>query len=150
MNTEANSEQWEEWFKYIADLKAEEIKVGGKYGIVDEEFMPPELSNVKCSILKECCRSSWREFYEWWNMKAGGRNAINFLEQLGGDKIRGYINEVESKLGREVKPFSLNIELIYTGINEAIDINDEFVINPLSPIITLDKEWWMKKLIELG
>ncbi len=149
LNTEADSEQWEKWFEEIVRIKAEKIK-GGRPNTAYEEYMPPEFSSVGCPVLKECCRNSWPKFYEWWSMMAGGRNATNFVEQLGSGKIGEYVNEVERKLGREVKPFSLNIDLVYTGINEVMDINDQFVIAPLNPIITLDKAWWIKKLYEIG
>ncbi|MHB8062065.1 MAG: hypothetical protein ACYDG2_05425 [Ruminiclostridium sp.] len=150
LDTEANSERWEEWFKEVVALKADKIKLRNQITSIYEEYMPPEFSKVKCPILKECCKNSWLKFYEWWSMMAGGKNAISFLEKIGHYKIRKYVYEVESALGRKLKPFTLNIELLYTGISEVIDINNEFIITPLSPIITLDKEWWIKKLSEIG
>lgn len=150
LNTKANSEQWEEWFREVVTLKAHTIKHGVHPYIVYEEYMPPEFPKVKCPILKECCKNTWPKFHEWWGMMAGGKNAIAFVEQIGHDKIHEYVNEVERTLGRKLKPFTLNIELIYTGISEPIDISNEFVIAPLSPLINSNKEWWIRKLFESG
>ena len=155
LDTEANIEQWEqweEWFKEIVRLKVERINAGKHPNTISEEFTPPEFSNVKCHLLKEYCKEAWPKFQEWWYMMAGGKNALAFIEKIVGNKIFDYVNEVEGMLGRKLKPFKLYIDLLYTGVNETIDINinNQYIIITSNPISNFDKEWWVKKLYEMG
>jgi len=151
LNTEATSEQWKEWINEIVRLKVEKIKEGKNPNAIFEEYMPPEFSGVKCPLLKECCKEAWPKFQEWWYMMAGGKAGLHFIERIVSANILD-INEFEVKLGRKCKPFNLYIDLVYTGISETIDIhiNNKDLIITSSPIITFDKEWWIKKLDEVG
>ena len=150
LRTVAVCEQWEEWFQNVIRLKAERIKDGKYPHSIIEDYMPQEFLKVEDTVLKECCITAWPFFQEWWYMLAGGKNALAFIETINDFKILDNVNEVEKRLGRKLKPFRLNIELLYTGINGILEVNEQLVIVQSNPIISLDKEWWIKKLTEIG
>ena len=78
------------------------------------------------------------------------KNALSFFEGLGNEKIGQYINEFENIVKRKVKPFNLYIDLVYTGTSKMIEVNNEYIVMvPIKPI-HYDKEWWMKKLQQIG
>lgn len=151
LNTEATSEQWEKWFDEIVNLKLEKIKEGKTPDSIFEEYIPPEFSKVNSPLLRECCKEAWPMFQEWWYMRAGGKAALSLIERIISPNIID-INDFERQLGRKLKPFTLYINLVYTGVSEAIDlkINSKNLVITSAPISTFNKEWWIKKIEEIG
>lgn len=82
-------------------------------------------------------------------MQAGGNAAISFYEIIGGDKLCNYIEELECKLNKKAKIFNLYIDIVYTGVPDVLDVNDEYIIVTPNGYISLDKKWWIDKLIKL-
>ncbi|WP_419724778.1 hypothetical protein [Terrisporobacter petrolearius] len=39
--------------------------------------------------------------------------------------------------------------MVYTGVPDVLDINDEYVIVTPNGYLSLDREWWIKKFIKL-
>lgn len=153
LSIDANSDNWEEWFLAIINLEVERIKLGKHPCTIIEEYMPPEFFNVKNQLLKECCKDAWPKFKEWWYMVAGGKNALNFIEGILNNNLNNYVNEVERRKSRKLKPFQLYINLLYTGLSKTIDINfnnNHNIIITSNPFGYFNEDWWIKKLSEIG
>lgn len=99
--------------------------------------------------LRECCKKSYPYFIEWWNMQAGGNTAISFYEIIVGNKFCDYVEELECKLNKKTKPFNLNLDIVYTGVPNILDVSDEYMVLTPNGYINLSKDWWMKKLTKL-
>ncbi|AEY65578.1 hypothetical protein [Clostridium sp. BNL1100] len=151
LNTEATREQWQKWFDEMVNLKLEKIKEGKNPDFLFEEYMPPEFSKVYSPLLRQCCKEVWPMFQEWWYMMAGGKAALNFIERVVSQNLID-INEFQKGLGRKLEPFQLYINLVYTGVSETIDINadNKNLVITSTPISTFTKDWWIKKIAELG
>ena len=153
INADVDIEEWEEWFKDIVDLEVERINAGKYPYAIIEEYLPPEFLNVKSQKLQNCCKDTWPKFQEWWYMLGGGKNALNFTERILHSDLNNYVSEVEKVKGRKLKPFNLYISLLYTGLSETIEINlcnNQYLLIAANPFIYFKKEWWIKKLDEIG
>jgi hypothetical protein len=145
-------EQWNKWFEGIAKDRGEKVisKHESELYRKNDMFDPPEFLNFPYDELKECIKNAWKPFIEWWEMPGGGKNALSYFEVFDMKGIYKYINEFENIVGRKVKPFNLYIDMIYTGTTETIEVNNEYVIMaPIKPIY-FNKEWWLKKLEQIG
>lgn len=60
--------------------------------------------------------------------------------------ISSYVRELETELGRDHLSFCLNVDLVYGGIREPIEIGEEYMVMPIRGEYMLNKEWWKKKL----
>ena len=143
-------EQWNQWFNNIIKGRGEKVISKQRFDLKNDMFNPPDFSNFSFFELKECCKKTWKPFMEWWYMVGGGNNALSHFETFGNEKLYEYINEYENIVLRQVKPFNLYIDMIYTGVNEIIEVNSEYIIIvPVKPL-NFNKEWWMKKLVQIG
>ena len=142
--------EWNEWFNSILNERGEKVKLKQEFNLNSNTFDPPNFAEFPFFELREYCKKSWQPFIEWWQMVGGGKNALAYFEGFGDDRIHQYINEFESIVKRQVKPFNLHIDLVYTGTCEIIEVNSEYIV--MIPVIDLyfDKDWWMNKLQEIG
>lgn len=143
-------EQWQEWFDSMVRDRGRQVILKQELYVTGNLFDPPDFSDFPYCELREYCQTSWQPFIEWWHMIGGGKNALSFFEGLGNEKIDQYIKEFERIVNRKVKPFNIYIDLVYTGTSKMIEVNDEYIVMvPIKPI-HFDKEWWMKKLQQIG
>lgn len=118
--------------------------------LINEIYNVNDFLELEYIELRECCKKSYPFFIEWWNMQAGGNAAISFYEIIGNDKFCNYIEELECKLNKKAKIFNLYIDIVYTGVPDVLDVDDEYIIVTPNGYISLDKKWWMDKLIKLN
>lgn len=59
-----------------------------------------------------------------------------------------FVKEFENQAGREIKPFKLHVDLVYTGLKEPIEVNNQFIIMPIKAEYLLKKNWWIKRFKE--
>ncbi|MEC0368604.1 hypothetical protein [Paenibacillus chibensis] len=106
-------------------------------------FVPP-FEKVEQPELREALIQAFPSFIRWWQMPAGGQNAMYAWEDK--PNISSYVRELETELGRDHLSFCLNVDLVYGGIREPIEIGEEYMVMPIRGEYMLNKEWWKKKL----
>ncbi|WP_061997088.1 hypothetical protein [Clostridium sp. ATCC 25772] len=143
-------QQWNEWFNSMINDRGEKVILKQEFDLDNNRFNPPNFSKFPYCELREYCKNSWQPFIEWWEMVGGGKNALSYFEVFGNERIYEYISEFEDIVQRKVKPFNLYIDLAYTGTSEIIEINSEYIVMVPVKTIYFDKDWWMKKLQQIG
>ncbi|MCC3866197.1 hypothetical protein K0040_18240 [Terrisporobacter petrolearius] len=141
--------QWKLWFNNTIEEKCNNINPNKMCVLVNEKYNVNNFSQLQYIELRECCKKTYPLFIEWWEMQAGGKSAISFYEIIVGNKFCDYIEELECKLNKKSKPFNFYIDMVYTGVPDVLDINDEYVIVTPNGYISLDREWWLEKFIKL-
>jgi len=141
--------QWKLWFNNTIEEKCNNINPNKMCVLVNEKYNVNDFSQLQYIELRECCKKTYPLFIEWWEMQAGGKSAISFYEIIVGNKFCDYIEELECKLNKKSKPFNFYIDMVYTGVPDVLDINDEYVIVTPNGYISLDREWWLEKFIKL-
>lgn len=106
----------------------------------------PHFELVEQQELREAFVQLWPSFRQWWCMPAGGQAAMNYWEDKP-DLIR-YIQEFEDEVGRKIKTFHLNIDLIYRGPSEPVEVNEEYMIMPIRIEYLMKKDWWISRFKE--
>ncbi|SEL10389.1 hypothetical protein [Paenibacillus sp. OK003] len=106
----------------------------------------PDFELVEQHELREVLVHLWPSFRQWWYMPAGGQAAMNYWEGIP-DLIR-YVQEFEDEVGRKIKPFHLNVDLIYNGPNELIEVTEEYIIMPIKVEYLMKRDWWMSRFTE--
>lgn len=106
----------------------------------------PDFELVEQHELREVLVHLWPSFRHWWYMPAGGQAAMNYWEGIP-DLIR-YVQEFEDEVGRKIKPFHLNVDLIYNGPNELIEVTEEYIIMPIKVEYLMKRDWWMSRFTE--
>ncbi|SEM97587.1 hypothetical protein [Paenibacillus sp. OK076] len=106
----------------------------------------PDFKLVEQHELREVLVHLWPSFRQWWYMPAGGQAAMNYWEGIP-DLIR-YVQEFEDEVGRKIKPFHLNVDLIYNGPNEPIEVTEEYIIMPIKIEYLMKRDWWMSRFTE--
>ncbi|WP_339850366.1 hypothetical protein MKY42_08365 [Paenibacillus sp. FSL W7-1088] len=106
----------------------------------------PDFKLVEQHELREVLVHLWPSFRQWWYMPAGGQAAMNYWEGIP-DLIR-YVQEFEDEVGRKIKPFHLNVDLIYNGPNELIEVTEEYIIMPIKIEYLMKRDWWMSRFTE--
>lgn len=150
LNNDKLKSQWKLWFNSVIDKKSNNINPNKMCTLINEIYNVNDFLELEYIELRECCKKSYPFFIEWWNMQAGGNAAISFYEIIGGDKLCNYIEELECKLNKKAKIFNLYIDIVYTGVPDVLDVNDEYIIVTPNGYISLDKKWWIDKLIKLN
>ncbi|MBC8632101.1 hypothetical protein H8697_10375 [[Eubacterium] tenue] len=150
LNNDKLKSQWKLWFNSVIDKKSNNINPNKMCTLINEIYNVDDFLELEYIELRECCKKSYPFFIEWWNMQAGGNAAISFYEIIGSDKFCNYIEELECKLNKKAKIFNLYIDIVYTGVPDVLDVNDEYIIVTPNGYISLDKKWWMDKLIKLN
>lgn len=141
--------QWKLWFNNAIEEKCNNINPNKMSVLVNEKYNVNDFSQLQYIELRECCKKAYPLFIEWWEMQAGGKSAISFYEIIVGNKFCDYIEELECQLNKKSKPFNLYIDMVYTGVPDVLDINDEYVIVTPNGYLSLDREWWIEKFIKL-
>lgn len=149
LNINKLKSQWKLWFNKAIEERCSNINFNKMCTFVDEIYNTSDFLELEYTELRECCKKSYPHFNEWWNMQAGGKIAISFYEIIGGSKFGDYIEELEYKLNKKAKPFNLYIDIVYTGVPNVLDVNDEYIVVTPNGYINLSKDWWMKKLIKV-
>ncbi|MFJ2045475.1 hypothetical protein ACIOBL_17865 [Paenibacillus taichungensis] len=106
----------------------------------------PDFKLVEQHELREVLVHLWPSFRQWWYMPAGGQAAMNYWEGIP-DLIR-YVQEFEDEVGRKIKPFHLNVDLIYNGPNELIEVTEEYIIMPIKIEYLMKRDWWISRFKE--
>ncbi|RAI97416.1 hypothetical protein DET54_105380 [Paenibacillus pabuli] len=106
----------------------------------------PDFKLVEQHELREVLVHLWPSFRQWWYMPAGGQAAMNYWEGIP-DLIR-YVQEFEDEVGRKIKPFHLNVDLIYNGPNELIEVTEEYIIMPIKVEYLMKRDWWISRFKE--
>lgn len=106
----------------------------------------PNFKTIEYSELRMVCSRVWKSFIIWWNMPAGGQCAMYYWEDK--PDILKYVQEYENQVGRRIKTFHLNIDLIYTGFDKPIEVNDEYIIMPVRSEYLLKPDWWVRRFKE--
>lgn len=63
------------------------------------------------------------------------------------DVIR-YVREFEVETDRTIHPFHMNVELIYNGPHEPIEVADDYLIMPIRTEYLMKKDWWAERFRE--
>ncbi|MFC4777922.1 hypothetical protein ACFO9Q_14070 [Paenibacillus sp. GCM10023252] len=137
-------QNWHQWWTKVVAMKAD--RVVRKQYPASPALVAPYFT-AECPILRACCERAWEPFQQWWYMPAGGQSAIYYWESA--PHIPSYISEFEREMGRKSKPFQLQIDLVYTGLNNPIEPAPNYIIFPVGPLL-IDKEWWMERLRRMG
>ncbi|MBD8497255.1 hypothetical protein [Paenibacillus arenosi] len=138
-SNEKLKEQWIELWNQIIYKKGILKRENQKYLILD----PPKFSMIREEEVKAVLINMWPSFISWWNMPAGGQIALHYWEAK--PDIIAFVEEFESQVGSEIKPFKLDIDLVYTGLREPIEVNQQFILMPIKAEYLLEKNWWIKR-----
>ncbi|WAH37442.1 hypothetical protein [Alicyclobacillus dauci] len=133
------SNGWVEWW---SELVAARSAQGHNF-----EFYAPSYFDSLAKELGDVCRNTWKPFREWWHMPAGGKTAMIHWESA--DNVGQYVRDFEQHINRKARPFRLKVDLVYAGLDDLIEVNDEYVIMPIrSP--RENQAWWTQKITAIG
>ncbi|MGO4530440.1 hypothetical protein AB4Z30_15265 [Paenibacillus sp. 2TAF8] len=109
-------------------------------------FNPPQFEAIEHQGLRDALIAQWPSFIQWWNMPAGGKAAMYYWE--GKPDVIRYVREFEMETGRTIHPFHMNVELIYNGPHEPIEVADDYLIMPIRTEYLMKKDWWAERFRE--
>lgn len=132
---------WNEWWQLLIKERQEQRI---------QRLERPHTSGIKSEPLKKLSDELWKDFHKWWVMPAGGQMAMMSFTTMGRKEIRKVISEKEEQIGRTIHPFSLNIDLVYAGLESPLEVDLNYAVMSVNPPPYLNKEWWIRKLYELG
>ncbi|MEC0129147.1 hypothetical protein [Paenibacillus pabuli] len=141
-SNEKFKEQWKELWNQSISKKGERKRGNHQNLIID----PPHFSMIREEDLKAVLIKMWPSFIKWWNMPAGGQIAMHYWEAK--PDLLAFVQEFESQVGRKIKPFRLDVDLVYTGLNEPIEVNEQFIIMPIKSEYLMKRDWWIKRFKE--
>ncbi|CEO05568.1 Uncharacterised protein [[Clostridium] sordellii] len=141
--------QWKLWFNNVIEERCNNTSFDKMSIVVKEIYNVIDFLELEYIELRECCKKSYPNFIAWWDMQAGGKAAISFYEIIGGGNFGDYIEQLECKLNKKAKPFNLYIDIVYTGVPNVLDVNDNYIVVTPNGYLNSNKDWWMKKLIKL-
>lgn len=138
---EAIRAQWQQlWDTFV---RARSKPVGSpEYRHSFADFDPPAFERWAPPGLRDCLEQAWPEFSRWWNMPAGGRQAMRSWEEAP-DFIR-YVERFEREAGRWIKPIRLEVDLVYAGLSEPLLVSDRYWIMTPDRKHYANEEWWLK------
>ncbi|MDP9701511.1 hypothetical protein J2T16_004453 [Paenibacillus intestini] len=155
--------QWQDFWKNSIQQKAEakirQIAVSNfrsqaqvKFAYLNHNHIspfvlnPPQLETVEHDGWRNALIALWPSFIQWWNMPAGGQAAMHYWE--GKPDVIRYVREFEVETGRTIHPFHMNVELIYNGPHEPIEVADDYLIMPIRTEYLMKKDWWAERFRE--
>lgn len=141
--------QWSNWFNDIVNNQAVNIGKDTMHNFIEEIYDISNFKELEYVELRECCKTAYPNFIEWWNMQAGGKTALSLYEYIGGEIFCEYVEGLENKLNRKAKPFKLYIEIVYTGVPKVLEVNENYMIVTPNGYMGSDREWWLNKLSKL-
>lgn len=126
--------QWNHWWDHLVSVRSQHGR--------NFDFYSPSYFESLDKELGKLCRASWQAFRDWWHMSAGGNIAMIHWESA--DNVGQYVKEFEREVMRTVKPFHIRVDLVYAGVDDLVEVSDEYVIMPIrSP--RENKSWWSQK-----
>lgn len=132
-------DQWSRWWAQLVSARETSQRRPLVYDPSHFKLLDNELGNV--------CRQTWQPFREWWQMPAGGHVAMMFWESA--EPVQQYVREFEEEAGRKAKPFRLEVDYVYAGLDNVLEVNVNYAIIPAhSP--REHRSWWKQKIRELG
>jgi hypothetical protein len=131
-------EEWNTWWNDLVSERKKQIK-DGLYAFNPHDLMSPN------SKLNRFSRDMYPSYIKWWQMPAGGRNALIFFENLASERVQKYIESFEGKTGRPIHSLNLNIDFVYTGLQNNID-EENYVVTSSFQTIIANESWWIKKV----
>lgn len=134
--------QWNEWWNQLVKHRLESFQ-SPRWSAL---YNPPDFNNLDRE-LRQLCVSVWQGFHKWWNMPAGGKTAMIFWESA--DNVGQLVRQFELEAGRKARLFQMTVDLVYAGLDDVIEVSDEYAIMPLRSM-QKNQEWWMKKLHQIG
>ncbi|MEG1009480.1 MAG: hypothetical protein RSF67_06700, partial [Clostridia bacterium] len=146
IDTDTLKSQWRLWLNEVIDERYNNIDLCTIYSLVNEKYDISNFSQLEHIELRECCKKAYPHFNEWWNMQAGGSIAMSFYEMIGNNELSEYVRELECKVNRKAKPFKLYLDIVYTGVPNVLDVNDEYAVITSYGYFNLSKSWWINKL----
>lgn len=135
-------EQWKKLWNQSIYKKGLLKRSNQRYLVLD----PPDFSMIREEDVKDMLINMWPSFINWWSMPAGGQTAMNYWEAK--PDLIAFVQEFENQAGREIKPFNLHVDLLYTGLKEPIEVNNQFIIMPMKTEYLLKKDWWINRFKE--
>lgn len=133
-------EAWIDWWEGLLKGRQES----------KQKLSRPHTDGIASKKFKDLCEEVWPDFHEWWSMPAGGHMAMTTYTTMGNGEVRTLIKEFEERLGRSVQRFSLEVDLVYAGIGEVMEVSSDYVVMPITPPPYYNTEWWRKKISEIG
>ncbi|WP_440395776.1 hypothetical protein [Paenibacillus sp. SAF-054] len=131
--------QWTSWWNLMLKERAQGAKIRTAANAVS-----PPFDKLDSPELREALTQAWPSFIRWWYMPAGGQNAMYYWE--GVPNIDSYIYELKKELGREYLSFRLNMDLVYGGIPEPIEVGEDYMVVPVHTNYIMNKDWWKQIL----
>ncbi|WDL97043.1 hypothetical protein [Alicyclobacillus sp. ALC3] len=128
--------QWLEWWTRLVEVRS-----------IHQHNLAPSYFESLDNELAGVCSDTWHAFRNWWHMPAGGGTAMIFWESA--DKVGEYVRQFEQQVNRKAKAFRLKVDLVYTGLDDLIEVSDEYVIMPLRSAHE-NRFWWTKKINAVG
>ncbi|WP_158012797.1 hypothetical protein [Paraclostridium sordellii] len=144
--------QWKNWFSDILKMKSKKVKFGEvelNNILVELMYDIDSFKELDYKELREYCIESYPIFMKWWNMPAGGKNALEFHELIESTKVHECIMSIENKIKRKSKPFKLHVDVVYTGVPTVLDFSDNYIVITPNGHVAFNKNWWMRKLKKL-
>ena len=136
------TQQWQEWWNQLTNYRYYDSQ---SIGCPNEWFQPPDSVGLPPE-LSEVCKNVWIDFIGWWQMPAGGGRAMHYWET--SFDFGKYVREYEQQQGRQLRAFQFYVELVYAGLDEILEIDENHVVMPLLRKTDFEK-WWKGKLQEI-
>ncbi|MGN7469244.1 hypothetical protein [Brevibacillus sp. SAFN-007a] len=128
---------WNEWWHFLVHSRQEQCV---------PKLERPHTTGIESGKFKKLCDALWVDFYKWWSMPAGGKMAMVSYTTLGRKEIRKIIHEMEEQTERSIQPFSLKIDLVYSGLDSVIDVTPTYAVMPINPPPYYNTTWWKRKI----
>lgn len=133
------SSQWLEWWnQLVLDRSLHKHNV---------DFYQPSYFDSMDNEFGDVGRNTLQAFRDWWHMPAGGNTAMLHLESA--DNIGQYVRDFEQHANRKVRPFRMKVDLVYAGLDEVIEVNDNYVVMPIRSHLE-NEAWWIQKISAIG
>ena len=150
LHIEKLKSQWKLWFNGVIEKRCNNINHNRMSILVSEIYNVNNFLELEYIELRECCKKAYPYFIDWWDMQAGGKSAISYYEIMVENRFCDYIDELRLELNRKIKGFNLYIDIVYTGVPDVLDVNDEYIVITPNGYMYLTKDWWMRKLAKLA
>lgn len=141
--------EWKVWWCKLIEERYCEIQNIQNRIFKKGMFNPPYSFSGDISILDKFCCEIYPSFFKWWEMPAGGKMGLHSFESMYSNMISKHIKKYEGQIGRNVNPFRLYIDLVYTGLNGPIEEYTDFIIITPLQLTKLDELWWFEKLYKI-
>lgn len=109
---------------------------------------PPDFGSLEAHReLRKACQVAWGPYWQWWQMPAGGRMALEAgFEQWHGRNgtVQRVVKQFERRHGRRARSFALDIELVYPQTDDVHDGRTDFAVLGSAWLVRGDRfEAWL-------